>query len=122
MWSPFAVLVGGVGGGLWYNRGMEEWMTWFWAKARRVNWVLLLATVALAAVGVLFVKSACSSRPTEALRSLWVGQLGFAVRGFLLMWVLALWDYRRWARFAPWVYVGVLVALVYSCFFTPVSR
>ena len=102
----------GVGGGLWYNRGMEQWMTWFWAKARRVNWVLLLATVALAAVGVLFVKSACSSRPTEALRSLWVGQLGFAVRGFLLMWVLALWDYRRWARFAPWVYAGVLAALV----------
>ena len=92
--------------------GMDVWLKWLWAKVRRVNWAVLLATVLLAAAGVLFVKSACASRPTEALRSLWVGQLGFAIRGFALMWVLALWDYRRWARFAPWVYLGVLVALV----------
>ena len=92
--------------------GMDVWLKWLWAKVRRVNWAVLLATVLLAAAGVLFVKSACASRPTEALRSLWVGQLGFAIRGFALMWVLALWDYRRWARFAPWVYLGVLAALV----------
>ena len=91
---------------------MDAWFGWIWAKVRRVNWVLLLATLALSAAGVLFVKSACSSRPTEALRSLWVGQLGFAVRGVALMGVLAFWDYRRWVRFAPWLYAGVLVALV----------
>ena len=91
---------------------MDARFGWIWAKVRRVNWVLLLATLALSAAGVLFVKSACSSRPTEALRSLWVGQLGFAVRGVALMGVLAFWDYRRWVRFAPWLYAGVLVALV----------
>ena len=91
---------------------MDAWFGWIWAKVRRVNWVLLLATLVLSAAGVLFVKSACSSRPTEALRSLWVGQLGFAVRGVALMGVLAFWDYRRWVRFAPWLYAGVLVALV----------
>ncbi len=91
---------------------MDAWFGWIWAKVRRVNWVLLLATLALSAAGVLFVKSACSSRPTEALRSLWVGQLGFAVRGVALMGVLAFWDYRRWVRFAPWLYAGVLAALV----------
>lgn len=92
--------------------GMNEWLKVLWAKVRRVNWVLLGVSVGLAAAGVLSVKSACASRESLALRELWVGQLGFAVRGFVLMGVLALWDYRRWVRWAPWVYGVVLVALV----------
>ncbi len=84
----------------------------FLQKARRLDWVLLAATALLAVAGVLFVKSACSARATEALRALWQGQLWFALRGAALMAILAFWDYRRWTRFAPWVYAGTLVALI----------
>lgn len=84
----------------------------FWQKTCRLNWAVLGAALVLAGAGVMFVRSACSSRATEALRQLWVGQLEFVGWGALLMVVLAYWDYRRWARVSGWVYMGVLAALV----------
>ena len=84
----------------------------FWQKTCRLNWAVLGASLLLAGAGVMFVRSACSSRATEALRQLWVGQLEFVGWGALLMVVLAYWDYRRWARVSGWFYMGVLAALV----------
>lgn len=84
----------------------------FWQKTCRLNWAVLGASLVLAGAGVMFVRSACSSRATEALRQLWVGQLEFVGWGALLMVALAYWDYRRWARVSGWVYMGVLAALV----------
>lgn len=84
----------------------------FLDKARRVNWALLGASLALAGAGVAFVKSACESREEAAVRSAWVGQAEFAALGVALMGALAFWDYRRWVRLAPWAYCGILVALV----------
>lgn len=91
---------------------MESWHKQLWGKVRRLNWALLGTTLVLTAIGILFVKSACSARETEELRALWVGQLEFAGIGVLFMMALALWDYRRWTRLSPWVYLGMLVALV----------
>ncbi len=80
-------------------------------KLKRLDWVVLGATVLLATAGILFVKTACSSR-SAAFQDLWIGQLQFAVVGFVLMLLLGLIDYRRWTKLSPWIYVGVLVALV----------
>ena len=91
---------------------MKEAIEIFWQKTCRLNWAVLLSTWVLAGAGVMFVRSACSARATEALRQLWVGQLEFAGWGVLLMGVLAYWDYRRWARVSGWVYAGVLAALI----------
>lgn len=91
---------------------METLLKGLWEKVKHLNWVLLGATVTLTIAGVLFVKSACSARETEELRALWEGQLEFALLGLALMLGLAFWDYRKWARLAPWVYAGVLAALV----------
>ncbi|MGN0890353.1 MAG: FtsW/RodA/SpoVE family cell cycle protein [Candidatus Spyradenecus sp.] len=91
---------------------MKEAFEAFWQKTCRLNWAVLGAALVLAGAGVMFVRSACSSRATEALRQLWVGQLEFVGWGALLMVVLAYWDYRRWARVSGWVYMGVLAALV----------
>ena len=79
---------------------------------RRVNWVLLGATLALAVAGVAFVKSACESREEAVVQMAWKGQAEFAVLGIFLMAALAFFDYRRWVRLAPWAYGAVLVALV----------
>ncbi len=91
---------------------MTQWWNQLCSKLYRQNWGLLIATILLASIGILFVKSACSARESVALQGLWIGQLHFAVQGFILMLILAIWDYRRWARFAPWIYLGVLAALV----------
>ena len=84
----------------------------FSEKCRRLNWAVLAAALLLPAVGVAFVRSACVSRPSLALQQVWVGQMGFAAVGVVLMLGLAFWDYRRWSAFAPWVYGGVFAALV----------
>ena len=91
---------------------MERWYQRLLEKLKRLNWVLVGAALVLAVVGVLFVKSACSARATEALQRLWVGQVEFAVCGLILMLLLAFSDYRKWIRLSPWVYLAVLGALV----------
>ena len=90
----------------------NAWVLKLWQKTKRLNWVVLGATVALAVVGVMCVKSACSARSAEELQRVWVGQLQFAVLGFGLMLGLAYWDYRGWAKGAFWVYGAVLASLV----------
>ncbi len=80
-------------------------------KLKRLNWMVLGATVLLATAGILFVKTACSSR-SAAFQGLWIGQMEFAIVGFGLMLGLALIDYRRWMKLSPWIYVGILFALV----------
>ena len=91
---------------------MEPWYQQLWEKMKRLNVTLLVVSLLLPVVGVLFVKSACSARATVALQSLWMGQLEFVFWGVLLMFALAFWDYRRWMKLSPWVYVAVLGTLI----------
>lgn len=91
---------------------MEPWYKRLWEKMKRLNWVLLVATFALAIAGIFFVKSACSARATATLQSLWMGQLEFFLYGTVFMFGLAFMDYRKWAKLSPWVYLGILGALV----------
>ena len=91
---------------------MQHWFREFWRKTQRLNWAVLGASLLLATVGVLFVRSACMGRETEALQQLWVGQAEFAVAGVGLMLGLAYWDYRRWTQVSGWVYAAMLLALV----------
>lgn len=81
-------------------------------KWLNINWVLLVSTLLLVTMGVLFVKSACSARESEVLRLLWVGQLEFAILGFIFMCVIALLDYRQWIKLAPMIYIAMLVTLI----------
>lgn len=80
-------------------------------KLRRLNIVLLLSTVALVIIGTFFVRSACSIRASESLQNLYLDHIRFAVLGGVGSLVVALWDYRKWVKLAPWAYLGVLVLL-----------
>lgn len=95
-----------------YTYDMEAWYQQLWEKMKRLNLTLLIVSLLLPIVGVMFVKSACSARATVALQSLWMGQLEFVFWGIVLMFALAFWDYRRWVKLAPWVYVGILGTLI----------
>ncbi len=91
---------------------MIENLKVLWSKCQRMNIVLLIAPVVLSTAGILFVKSACSVRASLTLQQLWVGQLEFAIYGFILLLVLSFWDYKQWLKFAPLFYAGVLFALI----------
>ncbi|MDO5462736.1 MAG: FtsW/RodA/SpoVE family cell cycle protein [bacterium] len=81
-------------------------------KWLNTNWVLLLSTLSLVTLGILFVKSACSTRESEVLRMLWVGQLEFAVLGFIFMCLIALTDYRQWIKLSGIIYLIMLTTLI----------
>ena len=79
------------------------------------DWILVLATLALTAVGVAFIHSATSGRlPADTVpwyQERWVRQLLAALLGISLAAGSCLVDYRRLARWAPLIY-GLSIALL----------
>ena len=78
---------------------------------RRMNWLMLLAVLLLAVVGILFVYSACSMRE-DVVRTLYRKQMGWAVAGLACYFATALYDYRRLRDGAGLLYGVALVLLV----------
>ncbi len=61
----------------------------------RFNWVMFLSMVALAAVGVVFIRSAGAARTVEALQGAWRVHAATALVGLVLYFALSLVDYRK---------------------------
>ncbi len=61
----------------------------------RFNWVMFLSMVALAAVGVVFIRSAGAARTVEALQGAWRVHAATALAGLVLYFALSLVDYRK---------------------------
>ena len=78
----------------------------------RVNWPMVLCAAALLAVGVLFIRSACSVRVGRA-HDLWRQMLWpWIPLGVAAHLVVAAIDYRRWTEWAWAFYLFALVLLV----------
>ena len=78
----------------------------------RVNWPMVLCAAALLAVGVLFIRSACSVRVGRA-HELWRQMLWpWIPLGVAAHLVVAAVDYRRWTEWAWAIYLFALVLLV----------
>ena len=82
-------------------------------KFRRLNWLMLLATVALVTVGTLTIYSAGNARVETSMHGLWINNLVTAAVGFAIYFALAFSDYRRLLSFAALpAYAGALLILV----------
>lgn len=76
---------------------------------RNIDWKALLATVLLAAVGLLFVYSATS---VYGVGSEFRRQLVFVAVGLVALFIVALMDYRDFGRFAWIIYIASVLLLV----------
>ena len=76
---------------------------------RNIDWKALLATVLLAAVGLLFVYSATS---VYGAGSEFRRQLVFVAVGLVALFIVALMDYRDFGRFAWIIYIASVLLLV----------
>jgi rod shape determining protein RodA len=76
-----------------------------------MNWPLTAAVFLLAAIGVLFVFSACYFSEEAAIRDLYKRQLTWVLSGSCAYVGFALVDYRRLRRAAWWAYGGSLALL-----------
>jgi rod shape determining protein RodA len=89
-----------------------------WADERRpirhVDWVLLLLTVALTAVGLVLLHSISATTPDEA--AFWlvrvIKQGATAGFGLLVVVLIASFDYRFFKVYAGFIYLAALAALV----------
>ena len=79
------------------------------AKLRRMDWILSACMVTLIVMGVVFINSAGSVRPTDALRNLWRTHAATALFGLVVYAAFAFLDYRK---LLDW---GALPGFVLSC-------
>ena len=79
------------------------------SKLRRMDWIMSACMVTLIVMGVVFINSAGSVRPTDALRNLWRVHASTAIFGLAVYMVFAFLDYRK---LLDW---GSLPVFVASC-------
>jgi len=79
------------------------------SKLRRMDWILSACMVSLIVMGVVFINSAGSVRPTDALRNLWRVHATTALAGLAVYALFAFLDYRK---LLDW---GALPVFVLSC-------
>ena len=79
------------------------------SKLRRMDWILSACMVMLIVMGVVFINSAGSVRPTEALRNLWRVHAATALYGLAVYMAFAFLDYRK---LLDW---GALPVFAVSC-------
>ncbi len=90
---------------------MKEMLT----KLRRMDWIMFACMIALIVIGVVFINSAGSARPIEALRSLWRVHANTAAVGLVVYMAFAFLDYRKlidWAAMPVFAVSCVLLVAV----------
>ena len=82
-------------------------------KLARLNWLMLFATVVLAAVGTVVVYSAGNARSESFFHGLWISHLTTAAVGMAIYMTLAFIDYRKLLAFASMpAYAAAVVMLI----------
>lgn len=79
---------------------------------RNINKLMLAGIIALMAIGVMFIYSACYISEDQPVRVLYLKQLLWIGVGLLFYTLIAMNDYREWAKYSWWFYVGSVFLLV----------
>ena len=85
------------------------------SKLRRMDWILSASMVLLIVMGVVFINSAGSIRPSDALRNLWRVHATTALFGLAVYFVCAFLDYRDlldWTALPAFALSCVLLVIV----------
>lgn len=90
---------------------MMNWASIRW-HARRSDWLLHGAILAVMVIGIFFIYSASFQRPDMPVGTMYRRQIMWALVGIAGYVVLAMTDYRRLAEYAWWLYAITLVLLV----------
>ena len=81
------------------------------------DYILLLCVVALVTLGILFIYSSGINSDGVNVSREFVKQIIWAGVGLVLMFVFALYDFRRLARYAPHLFGFLIAVLVYTRIF-----
>lgn len=81
------------------------------------DYFLFAAVIMLVTIGVFFIYSSGINSEKVLVSNEYVKQIFFAVSGLFLMLGVSLFDYRRFRRFAPWLYAILIIVLIYTRIF-----
>jgi rod shape determining protein RodA len=84
---------------------MRNWLNNF----RYFDVYIASSSLLLLVLGLLMIYSTTLESPTN----LWTRQLVFAIAGIIMMFALAFYDYRKIKSFTPFLYIGIVLALVF---------
>ncbi len=84
---------------------------------RLFDYVLLFCVISLVTVGIFFIYSSSVNSDGISVSNEYIRQIIFASAGVVIMLLCAVFDYRRYARFIPWLYFAFIVVLIYTFIF-----
>jgi rod shape determining protein RodA len=82
-----------------------------------IDFLLLFAALALLIIGVFFIYSSGVTSAGVLISREYIRQIIWAVAGILIALALALFDYKRLRNWSPYLYLGTLALILYTCFF-----
>src|SRR3954471_4382261 len=85
-----------------------------------VDWALVIAMLALCALGVLMINSTTAD-PTRAMSRMYLTQIYAIVLGLIAMVFMLTLDYRTFADKSHLIYIALLAVLIYVMFFGTVQ-
>lgn len=82
-----------------------------------IDFLILFAAIALSVFGVLFIYSSGITFTGTLVSNEYVRQIVWASAGIVVALALALFDYKKLRNFSPYLYLGTLALLLYTCLF-----
>jgi len=82
-----------------------------------IDYSLLLCVLLLSTFGILFIYSSGINSDGILVTNEYIKQIIWLVVGIIFMLVLGLVDYRKFLRYAPYMYAGLVVMLIYTLLF-----
>ncbi len=83
----------------------------------RIDYFLLLCVVSLTSIGVLFIYSSGFNSDGILVTNEYIKQIIWAGIGLVIMIAVAIIDYRKIYRYAPYLYIGTIFILLYTRLF-----
>ncbi len=83
----------------------------------RIDYLLLLCVVLLTTTGILFVYSSGINSEGVLVSNEYIKQIIWSAVGLGFMFLTAILDYRRVYRYAPYLFIGLVVVLIYTRIF-----
>lgn len=81
------------------------------------DFVLIFSVLILVGLGIAFIYSSGINSSGVLVTNEYIKQIVWAVIGFVFMILLALYDYRKFSRYATYFYIAFLIILVYTRIF-----
>lgn len=81
------------------------------------DYFIFTAVLLLVTIGIFFIYSSGINSEKVLVSNEYIKQIFFAVSGLFLMLGVSLFDYRKLRRFAPWLFVFLIVILLYTKLF-----